>query len=268
MYPEILHIGPFVLRSYSVMLDLGIALGLIVGYLEARRLKFPLERMIDVILVVLVGGVIGARLYFVAVNWWLFETDLLGIFRLWDGGLVLHGAIIGGVLAAALYLRRIGTSFFWVADFGILGGLVAQGIGRLGCLLNGCCYGAPTSLPWGISFPLTIDDVPRHPTQLYEFTGDFVVFGILWVLRKRKPFDGFIFSLYLILYSLLRFIVEFWRGDPAEAFGDLRFAQVMSLTVLAVGLALMGYLYRRAQRVTAPEQVHVVQPSTSSKEDV
>ncbi len=268
MYPELLHIGPFVLRSYSVMLDLGIALGLFVAYQGARRLHFPLERLIDLVLVILVGGILGARLYFVAVNWWLFESDLLGIFRLWDGGLVLHGAIIGGLLAAAVYLRRSRISFLWVADFGILGGLVAQAIGRLGCLLNGCCYGQPTTLPWGISFPATLDDLPRHPTQLYEFTGDFIIFAFLWWVRGRKPFDGFVFALYLILYSLVRFTVEFWRGDPAEVFGDLRFAQVMSLAMLAAGVALIGYLYWRARQVPQPGEIRIVQSDTSLKEDV
>lgn len=268
MHPELFHLGPILIRSYSVMLELGIGLGLVVAYLEARRLGFSLERFIDLTLVLLISGIIGARLYFAAVNWSLFESDLLGIFRVWDGGLVLHGAILGGLIGGAIYLKRHNISFWWVADIGMPSALLAQAVGRLGCLLNGCCYGEPTTLPWGISFPLAVDDIPRHPTQLYEFGGDLIVFAILWSVRKRKPFDGFVFALYLILYSLVRVIVEFWRADPAEVFGELRFAQAMSLGLVAVGFAVMGYLSWRASRGTQPAPVPLAESGSSAKEEV
>lgn len=267
MYPELFHLGPFIIRTYSVILDIGVVLGLALALVEARRIGLSLERFVDVAIVALFGGVIGARLYFVLVNWPLFESDLLGILRMWEGGLVLHGALIGGVLAAGLYLRLSRISFFWVADMAMPAALLTQAVGRIGCLLNGCCYGQPTTLPWGISLPLAVDDVPRHPTPLYELTGDLIVLGILWTVRKRKPFDGFVFSLYLILYSLVRVIVEFWRGDPAEVFGELRFAQVMSLFIAAAGFALMGYLSWRTHQVNQAEAARSVAPGSSIKED-
>lgn len=267
MHPELFHLGPLAIRSYSVMLEIGIGLGLLLAFLEARRLRFSSDRFIDLTLVVLIGGIIGARLYFIAVNWPLFQNDLLGVFRMWEGGLVLHGAIIGGMLSMAIYLRRHHISFLWVADLAAPGALLAQAIGRLGCVLNGCCYGQPTTLPWGVSFPVVLDDVSRHPTQLYEFTGDMIVVVILWFLRKRKPFDGFIFSLYLVFYSFVRVVVEFWRADPAEVFGELRFAQVVSLCLLALGIALMGYLSWRARRAEQVVSVPMVSPSSSSEED-
>ena len=246
MYPELLHIGSWTLRTYSLMLDLGIVLGVLLAYFEARRIGLPLERMIDLVIVAVVGGVVGARLYYVAVNWPEFQNDFWKIIRTWEGGLVLQGAILGALVVSAIYIWRRKLPLFAILDMGMPGAILAQAVGRIGCLFNGCCYGVPTNAPWGISFPLVVDSVPREPTQLFEFFGDLVVLGILWLLRKRKPFDGFIFALYLILYSIVRIVVEFYRGDPADTIGGFRVAQVASFGIMAAGFAVMLFLLWRS----------------------
>ena len=123
---------------------------------------------------------------------------------------------------------------------------IGQGIGRLGCFMAGCCYGAPAVLPWAVVFPY-LGDTPRHPTQIYEAVGYAGLFIVLWLVRKRKPFDGFVLFAYLILHGLIRFVVEALRDDSVYLAG-MKVAQLVALGEVAIGLFFLAYFWQRAQR--------------------
>ncbi|MCL5074556.1 MAG: prolipoprotein diacylglyceryl transferase [Chloroflexi bacterium] len=259
MYPELLHLGGLTIRSYTLMIEIGLIVGLLVAYKEARRLGFTAEQFIDLAIWVVVAAVVGTRLYYVAINWPEFEHDWWGIIRTWEGGLVFHGALLGGLLAAIIYVHTHRLPFWPVADFAAPGLILGQAIGRIGCFLNGCCYGVATTLPWGVTFPWNAGE-RLQPTQLYESAANFGIFAILWGLRKNKPWDGFLFVSYLILYSSVRFTLEFVRGDPAQVFDSLRLAQWVSLALLILGIGLG--LYRRSKAAALREASEGVSKSS------
>jgi phosphatidylglycerol:prolipoprotein diacylglycerol transferase len=133
-----------------------------------------------------------------------------------------------------------------LGDIGAIGLVIGHAIGRWACFFEGCCYGEAADLPWAVLFPTHIETV--HPTMIYESLANFAIFGVLWLGDKRKPFYGFTFSLYLILYSTARFLNEFLRGDPAEVLLGLRLAQWVCLATIAAGLLFLFYLSRAGVR--------------------
>ncbi|MCL4466370.1 MAG: prolipoprotein diacylglyceryl transferase [Chloroflexi bacterium] len=247
MYPELLHIGSFTLRSYSLITEIGIIVGVYAGYRAARRQGVPADTFIDLAIWAVLLGIVGSRAYYVVVNWNLehYAEEPLRVFASWEGGLIFQGAIVGGILGLLLGIRRTGLPFLQVTDWGALGLVLGHAVGRWACFFNGCCYGTTTDLPWGVRFPY--HDLPVQPTMIYESLANFVIFAILWQVEQRKPVHGYTLSLYMILYSTVRFLDEFTRGDPADMLLNLRLAQVVSLGTLALGLALFVYVRRQAR---------------------
>ncbi|MHB1132372.1 MAG: prolipoprotein diacylglyceryl transferase [Chloroflexota bacterium] len=267
MYPELLQIGSFTLRSYSLITELGIIIGVLAAYRAARRHNIGKDAFIDVAIWAVLCGIIGTRLYYVMVNWELerYAEEPLRVFASWEGGLIFQGAIPGGLLGIFIAIRRTGLSFLQVTDFGAIGLSIGHAIGRWACFFNGCCYGSATDLPWGVTFPFF--DHPVQPTMIYESIANFFIFAILWRFDARKPLPGYTLALYLVLYSTVRFLDEFTRGDPADMVGGLRLAQVVSLLTFAVGLSIMLALRQRL-RSRGTRWVNLgVQTSYTSKED-
>jgi phosphatidylglycerol:prolipoprotein diacylglycerol transferase len=253
VHPILFHLGSFPVHSYGVMTALAFVFGLWTATLRAKRVNVSGEVIADVTLWLMLGTILGARTVYV-VTYWKDEfagQPLTEIFAIWHGGLVYYGGLIGASAAGIIYLHLKKLPLWKIAD--IIAPSIALGsvFGRIGCLLNGCCYGRACSLPWAISFPadnpLHPPTTPVHPTEIYDALLNFALYLFLaWLFRRRK-FDGQIFATYLICYAVTRSFVEYFRGDYNDAhqhFG-LTPAQLVSVPIFVTGLALAVILSRR-----------------------
>ena len=240
---------------FGVMAALGFAVGLWLASRRGRSEGVGAEAVLDLGPWLIVGAIVGARALFVATNWReeFAGRPFIEVLRVWHGGLVYYGGLVGASLGCVLYARRKGLRLWKLAD--ILAPSIALGqvFGRVGCLLNGCCYGRACHLPWAIRFPegngMGAPSVPVHPTEIYEAVLDLGLYAALAWVYRRKKFDGQIFGLYLVGYAVLRWLVEMFRGDYPQyqyLWGWLTPGQVASAIILAGGLVLLGMLPRRA----------------------
>ncbi|HAF70180.1 MAG: Prolipoprotein diacylglyceryl transferase [Acetothermia bacterium 64_32] len=248
MHPVFLRIGQFELRYYGLMYVIAFVVGFFLIRAEARRRGLPLsgEDVLDLFLVVVPLGLVFARAYYVAFKWDWYREDPWEIFKLWHGGLAIHGGLLGGGLALWLFSRWKRVRPWALADTVAPALILGQALGRIGNLLNGDAYGVPTSLPWGIVFPPgspageAFPGQPLHPTMLYEFLGNLILFGVLWRLRRRPAKDGFLACLYFMGYSVVRGLVSCVRGDSLWL-GPIRAAHLASgVLFLAFGAWLLS----------------------------
>ncbi len=234
MHPVLAKIGPITIYSYGVMVAIGFALATYLASERAKTFGIDKNRIIDLALVILLFGLIGARLNYVILNLNYYRNHPLEMIFLNRGGLVFYGSLLLGLGAGFVYVRRNRLSFWKVSD--LMSPYVALGhsIGRIGCLLNGCCWGKVVSkaYPFGLCFPG--QTLPRHPTQLYASMILLAIAIVLRVRQEKDHFDGQIFLLYCLLYSTQRFFVEFLRGDIPIAFFGLTFSQVVSIAIFSV----------------------------------
>lgn len=243
MDPILIQFGPVAIRYYGLMYFIAAMVG---GWLlgkEVRRKGVSLsdEDRWNLIMYALLGGILGARIYYVVFNWSYYGRNLSEVPAIWHGGLAIHGGLIGGVLVGIWFVRRHHVSFWQLADAGAPSIILGQAFGRFGNFMNGDAHGTPTTMPWGIIFPpesiagREFGPVPLHPVMLYELGFNLMIFAFLWSIRKRPYSDGFLFCLYLILYSIDRFIVSFFRADDLYI-GIFRAPHVVSvLLVIFVG---------------------------------
>ena len=231
------------------MLVLGILTGAIVTLREARRKGMGIDPILDVIPWAMIGGLVGARVFHILDFWEYYAANPGQIISLQLSGLAIYGGLVGGLVAVAGYAAWKKLSFWRLADVAAVGLPLGQAVGRVGCLINGCNYGVPTGLPWGVVWTnpgamAPINDVARHPAQAYEALLSLAVFGLVWMLRKRFKTDGVLFLVYMVAYSLGRFPISFVREDTIALFG-LRQAQVVGLAVIVLAVPLAYYLTRR-----------------------
>jgi phosphatidylglycerol:prolipoprotein diacylglycerol transferase len=219
VHPIAFEFGGLTIHWYGVMVALGFLSGLWLASRRAAREGVGAEAVLDLGPWLIVGAIVGARVLFVGTYWreQFAGKPFVEVFEVWHGGLVYYGGLVGASLACMLYARRKRQRLWRLADVLAPSIALGQAFGRIGCLLNGCCYGRPCHLPWAISFPqgnvTGAPAVPVHPTQIYESLLDLGLCLALMRLYKRKRFDGQIFGLYLIGYALLRSVVELFRGD-------------------------------------------------------
>lgn len=242
------HFGSFNIYWYGVLVAGGLLVGLWTASRRALRDNVAPEKIVDLGLWLILGTMVGARLLYV-VSYWrenFAGRPLWEIFNLRGGGLVYYGGFVGACLSCIFYARAKKLPLWKIAD--ILAPSIALGyaIGRFGCLMNGCCYGRPTSLPWGVRYP---SDHPTygeavHPTQIYEALLNLGLYAVLAWLFRRKEFDGQIFAAYLIGYAILRSLVEFFRGDYTSHYlgGWATPAHVLSIVALVAGFVLLSKL--------------------------
>lgn len=240
MYPILLDLGWWQLRSYGVFVTLAVVVGVWWSAREGERRSFPRAVVYDFAWGVTIAGLVGARLYYV-----LFsepETYLARpweIFAVWHGGLSMHGGLIAGLLAGTWFIRRRGLPFRRFADAAVPGLILAQTVGQIACLLNGDTYGKPTSLPWAITFtdPRTLAPlgVPLHPIQIYELLAYGAVFLVVQHVARSRVADGATALTYAVLYGAARFAMEFFRGDPPAVAGIV-VPQAASALLIAGGL--------------------------------
>lgn len=274
MSPIIFQIGPLQVRWYGLMYVVAIIVGIIlVNYdVKRRRANLSLDDILDFVLITIPIAIIFARLYYVAFQWDYYAKHPSDIYKIWQGGLAIHGGLIGGALALWIFSRWKKVSFWGFADLIAPALILGQALGRFGNFMNGDAYGTPTDLPWGIVFPRgspagqIYPEMHIHPSMLYELLGALIIFGVLWWLRTKPFKEGFIISLYALLYSVLRFVVEFTRGDALCLLGgdacvkgattfleSLRTAQVISVLIfLAFAWFVLSRRLYRLQPQGAP----------------
>ena len=221
---------------YGILMATGMILGTLIALKEAKRVGIKEDDILDLAIIAIPVGLISARLYYVIFNWEYYSNNPSQIFNFRGGGMAIHGALIGGILAGYVFSRYKKIDFLKLADTVILGMPLAQAIGRWGNFINKEAHGGPTNLPWGIM----VDGVKVHPTFLYESIWDALIFVFLWMFRKKKKYEGQIIVYYIGLYSLGRFFIEGLRTDSLMI-GPLRMAQVISL-VGVIG-AIIAHIY-------------------------
>jgi phosphatidylglycerol:prolipoprotein diacylglycerol transferase len=252
MYPILCRYSGITVFSYGVFLLAGFALGFWLGGREMRRIGVPPKTYRDLALVVLVASLVGARLLYLAVEWRFFSGNPVSVLEVWRGGLVFFGGLAAALLAGGMYLRAKRIAPLPILD--ALAPAVAAGhaVGRIGCFLTGCCYGAASHLPWAVTFTdprgLAPTGVPLHPSQLYDGLGNAALsLLLLWLLGRGSLAPGRVTGVYLTLYSGLRFAVEFTRGDPRGALGVLSTGQVFAAVFFAAGC----WLFFRREKTNA-----------------
>jgi phosphatidylglycerol:prolipoprotein diacylglycerol transferase len=253
--PFELHIGPLTLTGFGLAMLLSFLVAQYVAQVELKRRGHDPEIMGDVLVAAVVGGLLGAKLYYAI----LFQDPRA---LLHTAGFVFWGGLIGGILASALVLRWRGQTFTRISDVSAAGLAAAYAIGRSGCWAVGDDYGRPWDSRWAVSFPdgyppstvqnlveqfgvkelvgrPPLEVVAVHPTQLYEVAMGMLMFGILWRLRDHKHAEGWLFGLYCVLAGLERFVVEFFRAKDDRFFGPLTLAQTIALLFAVGGLVWM-----------------------------
>lgn len=242
--PVIFTIGALSVRWYGVFVAIGVAAVILWGWREIKRVgKLPPSSDAIIIVIAILSGLGMAKLFHVIDLWDYYSQNLTQIFS--GAGLSIYGAIVGATLAFFIYSRVRHSEFGFFADLVAPGIILGQAIGRVGCTINGCCYGAeaPAGLPWSIVYthpnsyaPL---GVPLHPTQLYEIAYNLIVFAILVKLRGRLKPDGSLYLLYFTLYSAWRVGVGFLRDGTPFVFG-LQQAQFIAIIILAITIPIMA----------------------------
>ena len=254
--PIIASFGHFALRWYSIIVLVAIVVGMWIAGREAERKGLAKDMMYDLSIWLVLAGIVGARLFHVIDHWSdVFSANPIRVLFVWEGGLAIWGAVVGGLLALALFGWRKHLSIPRLLDTVAPGMVLAQGIGRAACLITGDAMGQPTSGPFGIAYTSPHAMVPQlgvyyTPTPAYEMLMNVAFFAFLWRLRKRNLPDGALFLIYLVLYAAGRFVITFWSSYRTVAMG-LNQAQLVSLIALVVGAPLLLYLFHRQETKNA-----------------
>ncbi len=252
MHPIFIRLGDFAIHTYGVLVAVGFALGLWLAARRARVAGIDHEQVQLLGVWLIVAGMLGAKLFYIVFFWHDFVTGwrVAGIPSLREG-FVFYGGFIGAIGATILFARTKQLPLWRLAD--VLAPLVALGhvFGRLGCFFNGCCYGHPCRLPWAVRFPdpHVLAGTPLHPTQLYEAAGNLALFAGLLAFDRRRRFDGQVWWTYVVAYGVLRFGIEFFRGDyEARYAGVLTLSQFIALALIVAGVVGLVTLRRAGQR--------------------
>jgi len=257
MHRTIIEFGELGIRSYGLALVVAFWLAIELSARLARRRGLDPVRILDLGLVVLVASLVGSRLFYVVTHWTDYGQDKLGILRIWEGGLTFYGGLLFGVGFGMLYLWRRGMPVLGVSD--LVAPQIALGIAvaRIGCFLNGCCFGKESGLPWAVVFPAdcqagwVMPGKHLHPTQLYSALANLVLFVVLRRLLKRGLPQGVVFAALLVLYGSWRFAIDylrFYEGNTYLGSSGITSNQVISLAMIAVGLALGTIQMKRNKR--------------------
>src|SRR5215208_2270573 len=253
--PIIAHVGPFVLRWYSLILVTAIGVGIWLTAREAARRGMKKDDVYEVSLYIILGGILGARFFHVLDQWSNeFAANPIRAFYIWEGGLAIWGAVAGGLVAAALICWKRSWRFPILLDAAAPGLVLAQAIGRIACIITGDAMGKPTTGPFGFAYASSHALVPQlgvyyTPMPVYEIVVNLLIFTVLWRLRNRKWADGSLFLLYLILYSLERFFLAFTSSYRIIVLG-LTQSQIIALVGLVSAAAVLLWRSRALSKQT------------------
>lgn len=250
MFPDLISIGSVSLHTYGLFVAAGFLAGLRVAVRLGKSAGVTPQQTLDMGFLMIVAAVVGSRLFYVLINIPHYVERPVDVFKIWQGGLVFSGGIVAAMGTVLWYTRRHGLPFWKIADMWAPGMALGQGIGRIGCFMAGCCYGKPTDAPWGVVFThphsLAPLHVPLHPTQLYSFGLNLLLFFVLLILHRKKAYDGQVFLWLLVLHSTGRLWVERFRGDDrGVVFGSgMSVTQFLALVIL-IGAIVALYVLRR-----------------------
>ncbi|MCI8307112.1 MAG: prolipoprotein diacylglyceryl transferase [Lachnospiraceae bacterium] len=239
MYNEILTIGPVTIHGYGLMIAIGIVAALAAGIRLAKRKDVDPDELYNLTFIAVIGGFMCAKVLYCIVEWKSFIDEPLK--TLGSDGFVVYGGIIGGTLLCGLYCRFKKLSFFKYFDIVLPSVAIAQGFGRIGCFLAGCCYGRETDSFVGITFhnsSYAPNNVSLIPTQLFSSAGCFLMAAILFIYARKEHADGRTGALYLIMYSIGRSIIEIFRNDFRGEIGILSTSQFISIFILLTGIVI------------------------------
>jgi len=262
MYPRLLDLGPLTIYTYGILLAAAYLLGLKLAMTRAKARQLDEARILDLGIYIIVSALIGAKLLLLFTDFGTYLANPRELLTLVRVAGVFYGGLILAVLVAIWYIRRVGLPLWTTCDVFAPGIALGHVVGRLGCLFAGCCYGKPTTMPWGITFtdPFAATNtgtplnVALHPTQLYEAGAEAIILIVLLATESRgRRFPGRTFWLYMLLYAISRYIIEIYRGDPRGTIGIFSTSQFISLLLAPLALAMLIYL----RRATTPEPKHV-----------
>jgi phosphatidylglycerol---prolipoprotein diacylglyceryl transferase len=258
MHPILFKIGDFPVYTYGLLLAAAYLLGLQFALVRAKARGLDPNRIMDLGIWIIVSALVGAKLMLVVVEWDTFGWNVQSLLNLFRSAGVFYGGLIAAVLVALFYLWRNRMPMWTVTDVFAPGIALGHVIGRLGCLLAGCCFGRQTDVPWAITFhnefardtagtPL---GVPLHPTQLYEAGAELLILGVLLLTEKKgRPFPGRTFWSYMLFYGVSRFVIEFYRGDSRGAISVLTMmlstSQLVSIVLVPLSVAMLVILGRK-----------------------
>jgi phosphatidylglycerol:prolipoprotein diacylglycerol transferase len=258
MHPILFEIGSWPVYAYGVLLALAYLGGLQLAVIRAKRVGLDGARVMDLGIYLIIAALVGAKLMLIAVDFDYFRQQPRELLSLVRAGGVFYGGLILSTTVGLLLVRRYKLPVWRVADVYAPGIALGHVIGRLGCLMAGCCYGRPTDLPWGITFTSPIAQAtartplnrPLHPTQLYDAGAELLILVFLLLLERRgKSFAGRTFWLYMLLYAVSRFIVEIFRADDRGTVAGMSTSQFVSVLMVPVALVML----LRLRRVPASE---------------
>lgn len=246
--------GGLPIHTYGVLVATGFLVGMWWGGFDARRRGENAAQVMDLIFYMLLTGIIVSRLHYIAVvDPGMFIRAPLDVFKIWQGGITFYGGLIGGILAVVVYVWKHHISFWGYADIMAPGVSIAHAFGRIGCLMAGCCHGlpSPTDAWYSISFPAGVGSlappgVPLYATQIMESAGEVLLFLYLVWRGRHQKFPGQIAMLYLMIYAVLRFLLEYMRGDVDRGWWVEPYvstSQGIAVIMFVSGLSL--YLWRR-----------------------
>jgi phosphatidylglycerol:prolipoprotein diacylglycerol transferase len=255
MHPIFFELGGLSIRWYGVMAAIGFLLASFVVNAWRRHAGMTQDQAMSLMLVGIVAGIVGARLFYVIQFFPQFRGNWLAVFRVDQGGLVFYGGFFLALASLIVYARRQKLDIWRVLDVIAPALAIGHAAGRIGCFLNGCCYGKPTEAVFGVHYPAGSEVVRRygelavHPVQLYEVAANLAIFALMLFLLKRGR-RGVPTGAYVLLYGIVRFGDEFFRGDHRQFVSGLTPAQVIGLFMVPLGIALLVYFQR--QKSTAP----------------
>ena len=276
MYPELFRIGNFPINTYGVFLALAFLTAILITVRLAGRDGLPREKIYDLCLWMLLSSLLGSKILmlFTEPEYRDNPLQLLSLDFLRSGG-VFYGGLLGAILAGYFLMRRYNLPWWKTADACAPGIALGNFFGRQGCFAAGCCWGKPTNLPWGVQFTElgheitgVPTDVHLHPTQLYESFAMLIVFFFLWWFHGRRRFDGQVILFYALIYSVVRFAIEFLRDDPrGDVFGltTLTHLSTSQIISIIVGIAALTTLIVRWKRNTASSQGNVSIASSAAR---
>ena len=257
MYRTILQIGPINIRSWGLMLAIAFIVGIIIAEKRAKKYGLLPQQVVNLGLIIIIAGVAGARLLFILEHIKDFTANPYEIFAVWQGGLSYYGGFILAFLCAFFYLKK--NKIPVGAMMNVLAPSLAIGFffGRIGCFLNGCCFGEPTIMPWGVIFPeeaparwIYSAPIKLHPTQLYSSISGLMSFFILLLLEKKFKFmkrDGLLCFSFFILYGLWRFIIEFFRHHESYIVGWFTEGQALSIAIIIFSVSMIWWKVKKSK---------------------
>jgi phosphatidylglycerol:prolipoprotein diacylglycerol transferase len=272
MFPKLFDVGPLSIYTYGVLLAAAYLLGLQYALVRARARGLDHQKVMDLGIYVIISALVGAKLMLLVVDFDHFRRNPAELFSLVRSGGVFYGGLILAVTVALWYLRRHRMPTWTVCDVFAPGIALGHVVGRLGCLMAGCCYGRPTRVPWAITFTDPVAalnvgtplNVPLHPTQLYEAGAELLILiGLIATEGKGRRFPGRTFWSYMLLYGVSRFVIEFFRGDErGSVFGVFSTSQFISVVLVPLSVAM---LVRLARQSGSPEPARANVPTERAR---